>query len=206
MLLPGDLAPDFRAPSSVNPNFHFDTAAGRYIVLSFFATSTLPYSADLLAELERRHQRFDVTNAVFFGVSIDPQDAQRLTQQWPGVMYFWDVDRQVSKLYGLLRPNPSEPAPASPDSGGPPAADASAAEEAASNSDSASLPCEITNSRDARRSVESRCAIAKTVRPAMSRSSASWIWCSVSVSTLLVASSRMRIRGSCRIARAIEIR
>ena len=41
-------------------------------------------------------------------------------------------------------------------------------------------------------------------RPATSRSSASWMCRSVSVSTLLVASSRIRIRGSCRIARAID--
>ena len=42
--------------------------------------------------------------------------------------------------------------------------------------------------------------------PRTSRSSASWMCRSVSVSTLLVASSRIRIRGSCRIARAIDTR
>src|SRR5712671_3161345 len=71
---------------------------------------------------------------------------------------------------------------------------------------STSRPSSITNSRDALRSVDNRCAIANTVRPDTNRSSASWISRSVSVSTLLVASSRMRIRGSCRIARAIETR
>src|SRR5207247_2613007 len=67
-------------------------------------------------------------------------------------------------------------------------------------------PSSITNRRDALRRVDKRCAIANTVRPATSRSSACWISRSVSVSTLLVASSRMRIRGSCRIARAIDTR
>ena len=67
-------------------------------------------------------------------------------------------------------------------------------------------PLSITTSRSARLSVESRCAIAKTVRPATSLDSASWIFHSVSVSTLLVASSRIRMRGLCRIALAIEMR
>jgi peroxiredoxin len=115
MLLPGDPAPDFRVPSSVNPDFHFDTSAGRYIVLSFFATSTLPYSAKLLEEVERRRDRFNVSNAVFFGVSIDPQDPGRLRQRWPGVVYFWDQDRRVSELYGLLRPSNPAPGPKPPD-------------------------------------------------------------------------------------------
>src|SRR3712207_7431669 len=53
---------------------------------------------------------------------------------------------------------------------------------------SASWPLSKTKSRDARRSVDSRCAMANTVRPAVSRSSASWICRSVSVSTLLVRS------------------
>jgi hypothetical protein len=35
--------------------------------------------------------------------------------------------------------------------------------------DSASRPCSITNSRDARRSVDNRCAIANTVRPVINR-------------------------------------
>jgi peroxiredoxin len=130
MLLQGDLAPNFKVPSSVNPNFHFDSSAGRYIVLSFFATSTLPYSSELLAEVERRRERFDVTNAVFFGVSIDPEDPQRLKQQWPGVVYFWDLDRQVSKFYGLSRPTDTPTATRGGPAATTPGARAAAAEAA----------------------------------------------------------------------------
>jgi hypothetical protein len=43
------------------------------------------------------------------------------------------------------------------------------------------------------------------VRPASSRSSASWISTSVTVSTLAVASSRIRMRGSASTARAMQI-
>jgi predicted 2-oxoglutarate/Fe(II)-dependent dioxygenase YbiX/peroxiredoxin len=100
-LYPGDPAPHFKVASSVNPSYHFDVAAGRYIVLSFFGSSRLPFSQALLEEMTTRAKRFDVTNAIFFGVSIDPSDRERLPQQHPGIMYFWDLDRSVSRLYGL---------------------------------------------------------------------------------------------------------
>ncbi len=41
-LLPGDPAPWFGAPSNVNPQFDFSTAAGRYVVLSFFGSRAHP--------------------------------------------------------------------------------------------------------------------------------------------------------------------
>ena len=50
--------------------------------------------------------------------------------------------------------------------------------------------------------VDSRCAMAIVVRPAISTRSASRISSSVSVSTLDVASSRIRTRGSNASARA----
>ena len=50
--------------------------------------------------------------------------------------------------------------------------------------------------------VESRCAITIEVRPRISTRSASWISCSVSVSTDEVASSRISTRGSWASARA----
>src|SRR5580765_4990005 len=102
MLLPGDIAPWFKAASSVNPKFHFDTVAGRYVVLSFFASAKHPVSEKLLAEVSRRKERFDVTNIVFFGVSVDPEDQQRLQQGWPGIIYFWDSDLAVSRQYGVV--------------------------------------------------------------------------------------------------------
>ncbi len=64
----------------------------------------------------------------------------------------------------------------------------------------------MTTIRSASRRVESRWAMAKVVRPLIRRPSASWIWYSVSVSRLLVASSRISSRGSCRMARAMAIR
>src|SRR6266850_689354 len=102
ILIPGDPAPHFRIASSVNPNYSFDVAAGRYIVLSFLGSSQLAYSAALLAEVARRRERFDGSHALFFGLTIDPQDPSRLKQEWPGIMYFWDLDQAVSRLYGVM--------------------------------------------------------------------------------------------------------
>jgi hypothetical protein len=55
-------------------------------------------------------------------------------------------------------------------------------------------------------SVESRCAMANVVRFETSLSRACWISTSVSVSTDEVASSRIRMRGFFRTARAMETR
>jgi predicted 2-oxoglutarate/Fe(II)-dependent dioxygenase YbiX/peroxiredoxin len=112
MLLPGDPAPYFVVSSNVNPRFNFDTTAGRYIVLSFFASSAHPFARSMLDELERRREAFDTNNLIFFGVSIDPEDKQRLAHQnWPGFRFFWDFDFQVSRKYGAM---PDGEAPTSP--------------------------------------------------------------------------------------------
>src|ERR1700756_2460954 len=49
-----------------------------------------------------------------------------------------------------------------------------------------------------------RCAITRAVRPLSRRSRASRIWTSVLVSTLEVASSRIRKRGLCESAREVD--
>jgi hypothetical protein len=69
----GGPAPWFECHSPGNPRFHFDTVAGRYVVLCFF------------------------------GVSVDPQDeaTARVQEQVPGMHLFWDFDRRVSRLYGV---------------------------------------------------------------------------------------------------------
>ena len=64
-------------------------------------------------------------------------------------------------------------------------------------------PWSMTRIVSASRIVESRCAITKLVRFFMSSAIAFWISTSVRVSTELVASSRIRICGSARNARAI---
>ena len=64
-------------------------------------------------------------------------------------------------------------------------------------------PASMTMIVSALRMVDSRCAMTKLVRPRRSRAIASWMRTSVRVSTLLVASSRMRMAGLARKARAM---
>ena len=101
MLSMGDPAPWFVARSTVNPKFVFDTVGGRYIILTFFGSAANPASRRILNDIEQNQHRFDVENALFFGVSTDPDDEaqQRVRQQFQGIIYFWDFDLAVSRLY-----------------------------------------------------------------------------------------------------------
>src|SRR5690242_17340056 len=98
-LSPGDPAPTFECASSVNPRFTFDTAAGRYVVLSFFGSSQIPSSAKFLSEIAKHNERFDVTRAIFFGVTNDPGDAQRIEQTDPGRILFYDLDLSIANQF-----------------------------------------------------------------------------------------------------------
>lgn len=103
MLLPGDRVPFFDAASTVNKRFSFDTAAGRYIVLSFFGSTRLPAAEAFLNRIVEQANRFDVTNCIFFGVTNDPADAQNLSHRDNGRIYFFDFDLAISKKFGLVR-------------------------------------------------------------------------------------------------------
>jgi predicted 2-oxoglutarate/Fe(II)-dependent dioxygenase YbiX/peroxiredoxin len=123
MLILGDPAPHFRAATSINPGFNFDAAGGRYVVISFFGSSRVPFAGRFLSEIVSRGERFDITNAIFFGVTTDPEDAQRITDQVNGRIYVYDLDLAVSRLFGVVR-DTSAPTPSAddPDTGSPPAA------------------------------------------------------------------------------------
>ncbi len=101
-LAAGDPAPWFHQRSGSNPNYAFDTAAGRYVVLCFFASAADAQARATLAAIEARRAVFDDVKACFFGVSLDPADAAeaRVADSFPGLRFFWDFDAKVSKLYG----------------------------------------------------------------------------------------------------------
>jgi hypothetical protein len=67
-------------------------------------------------------------------------------------------------------------------------------------------PCSNTRMRVALRTVASRCAITKVVRPFITSLSAAFTCLSVVASSALVTSSRIKIGGFFRSARAIESR
>lgn len=109
-VLAGDPAPTFRQRSSGNPDYVFGSAAGRYLVLCFFQSSTDEQGRCALSILADHRALFDDAKASFFGVSVDPADEQRLEQSLPGVRWFFDHDLKISRLYGA----------ASLEDGGPP--------------------------------------------------------------------------------------
>ena len=101
----GEPAPWFVCRTRANAAYAFDTVAGRYVVISFFGSSTDPASAKVLDGIRVHRHRFDDRNFCFFGVSTDPGDEQRdtLTDSIPGIRFFWDFDKSVSSLFGALQ-------------------------------------------------------------------------------------------------------
>jgi len=110
---PGDPAPWFHQRSFGNPRYAFDTAAGRYLVLCFYGSATLPAGAAAIAAAKSRPDLFDDQHAAFFGVSSDPADEaeKRVADSYPGYRFLWDFDGRVARLYGALpQEHPAEPA------------------------------------------------------------------------------------------------
>src|SRR5262245_39815755 len=103
----GDPAPWFHQRSPGNPNYAFDTAAGRYIVLCFFGSAADPCGRAALDAVFANRGHFDDARACFFGVSLDPADERegRVRDSMPGLRFFWDFDGTVSRLYGAIPRN-----------------------------------------------------------------------------------------------------
>jgi peroxiredoxin/predicted 2-oxoglutarate/Fe(II)-dependent dioxygenase YbiX len=103
-LKPGDPAPWFEQRSASNPRFVFDTAAGRYIVLCFYASAADPVGRATLDAVIANSRVFDDIHACFFGVSLDPADESegRVREHVPGLRFFWDFDGVIGRLYGAV--------------------------------------------------------------------------------------------------------
>ena len=104
MLEVGDPAPWFTQRSTSNANFHFDTAAGRYIVLCFFGSAADEMGRSMLKLVDERRSQFDDGKLAFFGISHDRNDeAQgRIQESLPGVRHFFDFDGVIGQRYGSL--------------------------------------------------------------------------------------------------------
>ncbi len=104
----GDPVPWFICRSTNNPNFNFDTAAGRYLVLCFYGSAATSNAAPVLRQIvSALRPRFDDEKVAFFGISVDPKDEaeSRVQQMEPGIRFFWDFDGRVSKIYGAIDPD-----------------------------------------------------------------------------------------------------
>ncbi|MFN3946015.1 MAG: 2OG-Fe(II) oxygenase [Allosphingosinicella sp.] len=102
----GDAAPWFTAPALGGaPAYSFGTAAGRPSLLLFFGSAGHPDSRAALDAVLARRDLFNDVDACFFGVTVDPADERdgRIAQQLPGIRYFLDYDRAVSRRYGAAQ-------------------------------------------------------------------------------------------------------
>lgn len=100
----GDPLPDFKCATAHNPHFSFGSTAGRYIVLSFLGDAAHPLAAEWVDIVTHQlRPLFDDQQYCFFGVTINPADAETWKPQVPGIRFFQDFDQQLSQLYGALR-------------------------------------------------------------------------------------------------------
>ena len=103
----GEPAPWFTTASTTNPKYHFESVAGRYVLLCFLKSSQNVASQKVLADLAQYREVFDDDFCCFFGISIDPEDQQfsRLQEQIPGVRFLWDFDQSISQQLGVADQN-----------------------------------------------------------------------------------------------------
>ena len=100
----GDLAPLFTARGGGLEKFLFDSIAGRYLVLCFYASTSDAQGRAAVDAMQRNRDLFDDDYASFFGVCLDPADEaqSKVRESMPGVRFFWDFDAAVSRLYGAV--------------------------------------------------------------------------------------------------------
>ncbi|MBM3601924.1 MAG: redoxin domain-containing protein [Alphaproteobacteria bacterium] len=106
MIAPGDPAPWFVGRTHGKPHFHFDTVAGRYIVLSFFASTRPATQATIVRAFRAGRNHFDDKRACFFGITIDPEDkdSELIKPLLPGMRFFLDFDMAISAKFELCTP------------------------------------------------------------------------------------------------------
>lgn len=98
----GERVPSFSGRTTQREKFHFDTIAGRYIVLSLIGSAGIEKNAAAFTHMMRH--RFDDDFCTFFAISIDAGDRElkRLGDREPGVRTFWDMDHRISRLFGAI--------------------------------------------------------------------------------------------------------
>ena len=95
---PGEPAPWFKAASASSPEFVFDTAGGRFVLMLFLPVATEPRKAALSA-LARGQRLFDEATLAAFVVVREPETAAQV-RDLRGLRWILDEGREVSRLYG----------------------------------------------------------------------------------------------------------
>jgi predicted 2-oxoglutarate/Fe(II)-dependent dioxygenase YbiX len=96
----GEPAPWFKAPTPSNPEFIFDTAAGRYVLMAFLPMEVEARAAALGA-LSQNRRLFNDRRVSAFVVVRDPQTAAT-AKDLKGLRWFLDGDGAISRAYGAL--------------------------------------------------------------------------------------------------------
>src|SRR5215204_2660849 len=86
-LAPGDPAPWFHQRSASNPRYAFDTAAGRTIVLCFFASAAEPEGRGALDAVCDDFGYARAAHLVLLKTCMRPP--------MPGLRFFWDFDGTI---------------------------------------------------------------------------------------------------------------
>jgi predicted 2-oxoglutarate/Fe(II)-dependent dioxygenase YbiX len=71
------------------------------VLMLFFGTAGRTSTAEAFKVIARNRSVFDDRRAAFFGVTVDPRDAAegRIAQRLPGIRFFLDYQRELSRLY-----------------------------------------------------------------------------------------------------------
>lgn len=96
----GEIAPDFSAVTWVNPKYHFNTAAGRFLLIAFLPPAG-PQRDAALAAFEPVRPLFDDTRLAAFFVAPEALGPQSPEDRLPGQRWFFDHDGEVRRLYHL---------------------------------------------------------------------------------------------------------
>jgi len=99
-LLYGDPAPRFAIEGVSNPRYVLDTAAGRYLLVTFVKAG--PAVARAVATLEHRRAAFDDIHASAFVVVVGKDKGRKGRRDGiPGLRFLFDPDGSVAALYGV---------------------------------------------------------------------------------------------------------
>ena len=100
-LVIGDAAPFFRAATPANLDYAFDSVAGRYVVLAFYPSHDMAAAVAISAAVQAHRPLFDDEKVAFFGVLRSETVIRGAQNSTPGVRWFLDPGRVVSRLYGM---------------------------------------------------------------------------------------------------------
>jgi peroxiredoxin len=100
-LSPGEPAPWFTAPTPSNPEYVFDTVAGRFVLLAFLPTGDPVVCGAALKVLAENQRLFDDRRISAFVVVRDPAMAAGL-RDMRGLRWFLDFQGAVSRLYDAM--------------------------------------------------------------------------------------------------------